>query len=151
MSSFIYNVAKARLAGGDLPWGTATLKVMLITTGYTGNADDANMDLAAAVEINGTGYTAGPGSTDRKTLASPTVTQDDVNNVAKLDANDPAAWSGLSTGESVVAAVVYQHVSDSDDTLNFPIAYLDDGGFPIADPVGNLSIVWNASGVAQVS
>lgn len=145
MASFMYQVAKKRMADGDLVWNSDTIKVMFLVSGYAGDEDDNDLTAAAAAEASGTGYITGPGGSGRKTISNKSTTRDDTANIAQF-IGDPVAWTGLSGEGSIVAIVVYEHISGADDSLNFPIRYIDDGGFPISDPAGDVTITPASTG-----
>lgn len=132
MANTVYNVAKSRWLSGDLDMNSDTIKTILVEGTPTINADHATVAavLAAGAELVCTGYTAGPGSASRKTNTM-TVAQDDTNDRATA-ATNAQTWSTLSGGDVIRAYLIYEHVSGTDDTLNFPIAIVDtDTGLPL--------------------
>jgi len=153
VGTFVFNVAKVKFANGTLDFDTDVIKVTLFDSDFafpfTLDAFKDKATVAAILttpgwEAAGGTYTNGPGGTIRLTLAGVSVAQDDINNRAKLIAND-VEWAGDAGGinvGTVNGALVYKHVSGTDDTLNFPIAWYDDGGFPIATNGGSLKIKW---------
>ena len=68
MSTTVFNIAKKKYSPDDL--AAATVKVLLIETACTINADhdDVAEILATGAEFSGTNYTPGASSTDRKTV-----------------------------------------------------------------------------------
>ena len=139
----VYNIAKGRTMDGQIDLDTGDIRVLLVKSGYTFNADhDYVADLTpASNEISGTGYV-------RKALASKTVTVDDTNNRAAFDAAD-LVWTGLDTATvGIAAAVVYQLVTnDADSPL---IAYIDLTP-AIAGNGGDFTVAWNAGGILRVT
>lgn len=138
MSNIVYNRAKLRVATGDLDIDSDTIKVILLGTAPNGGAaenpdtDDVASVLANAPELDCTGNTGaarGAGGTGRKTLTS-TPSVDDTNNRANV-AHSGASWTALSAGtDSAIAGyLIYEHVSGSDDALNFPIMYVNASPF----------------------
>lgn len=101
---------------------TDTLKVMLVDSTYTGNADDDFVDDGtandpASHEISVTGYTPGFSGSGRKTLAGATMTTDDTNDVVVFDAND-VTWTALGAGATIGAVILYKNgTSDTDSQL----------------------------------
>lgn len=131
MASFVHNVAKKKLLEGTLDLDNDTIKILAITGAGTPNPDHATVTavLAATAEANGTGYTQGPASASRKTVAV-TVAQDDSNDRATAT-TAATSWSSVTLGATIKALLIYKHASGSDDSLNFPIAYIDDAaGLP---------------------
>lgn len=111
-----------------------TFKILLIQAvgSSPNNPDDPTRATVAAIlngtiatEFNDTGYTPGPGSTSRRTLTNVDFVQDGANTRLEFDFDDPATWTALGGTQSVVAALVYIHTSDADDTLNIPYTYHD--------------------------
>jgi hypothetical protein len=132
MANFIYNVAKTRMQNGGLDLDTDTIKCLLVEGSTAGDPDHATVAAALAVhaELVCTGYTAGPGSSSRKTETI-TVTGDNAND--RSDAvTGSQTWTALSDGSIVQKYLIYKHVSGSDDTLNIPIALIDTAtGLPL--------------------
>lgn len=86
------------------------LQCMLVTTGYTYDADhnlvdDGTTDDPASYEIGVGGYA-------RQTLASRVQFEDDGNDFAGLDAADPT-FSTLVAGETIGAAIVFKYSTAS--------------------------------------
>jgi hypothetical protein len=160
--SIVFNIAKQRLMNGLLDLDSDTIKVSLANNTYTAPSDAAfaDYDTLAAIytgtilqEATGTGYTGGAGGSGRKTLASVSVDVDDANNRSVFKAAD-VLWDdgpGISAG-TIQGALVYEHGSGSDDSLNIPICWVNTGGFPIVTNGGSLKIKWaeNASGIGVV-
>lgn len=108
-------------AGGQT-WKIALFKDTLTPTPEFDFMDDL---VSASNECDGTGYQAGFAGTGRKTLGTKTVTQDDTNDWAKLDAADPAAWTGFDAG-TVAWWVIYRHrTSDADSEFAMAIDVAD--------------------------
>lgn len=117
-----------------------TIKVMLVTSGYTFNPDDRFVSSAAASEISVTGYTGGFGGSGRKTLASRTLSADDTNNWAAFDAAD-VTWTALGSGATIAAAIVFKELTS--DALSPMIAYFDIADTPTNG--GDITIQWASS------
>lgn len=126
---------------------TDTLKVLLVASTYTGNADDDFVDDGtandpASHEISVTGYTPGFAGSGRKTLAGVTITTDDTNDVVVVDAND-VTWTTPGVGATIGAAVVYKNGSaDTDSQL---IAKFD-----VTNQATNgtdVTLAWSTSGL----
>jgi hypothetical protein len=160
MASFVYNIAKKKFADGALNWGVddGSIKVMLVTSAYSPNKDhiyvDDGVSAASArpgqCEVTGTGYAGGWAGSGRKAIdnaGATYTTQDDTNDLAKLDADD-IVWSGINVG-AVQAAVIYKSITS--DAASYLIAYIDSGGFPVTTDGGNLTIAWAAGGVITLT
>lgn len=102
MANLVTNKAKYELFTGDANLDAADLRVLLLKT-YVIDADDNFVDdlVPGTNEVSVSGYS-------RQTLSGETVTEDDTNDFAYLDATDPV-FSSLATGETVVGAVLFRH------------------------------------------
>jgi len=101
MASLFYNAGKVALSNGTTAYSTDTIKVALTTSAYTPNIDTDDFFNDVTNEIVGAGYTAGGA-----TLASKTITQDNVNNRAVFDAAD-TTWT-TSTITNARYAILYK-------------------------------------------
>lgn len=123
MASKLYDAGGKAIYDRTIDIAADTLKVMLVTTGYTFVQTETAMTTAAASELSVTGYTSGFASASRRTLASKTMTNDTTNHRTVVDAADPATWTALAAGATISAAIVYKHLTS--DAASTPIAYLD--------------------------
>jgi len=142
--SVIYNIAKQKFANGEIDWVDNTIKVLLLDSGYTQEADDAAVSTIIGVsnECSGTGYV-------RKTLANKVSDNDTTNDRTELKA-DNISWTGLNVG-TVAGYLIYQEVDSGDDSLNIPIVYVNEGGFPTTASGGDVAISFSADGIIQLS
>lgn len=138
MASGVYNRFKVNLANKIVDWEADTIKVMLLDNSHAFDADDDVIGDVSANEISGTGYTTGGA-----TLASASVTQDDTNDLAKLDAND-TAWGSASF--TAYHAVLWDDTVATDDL----VCSIDFGGAQTVTS-GTFTIQWNASGIITLS
>ena len=135
----VYNRLKADLLQGnvDLDTGGDTIKVQLHTSSYTPDVDHGtNGDLSNEV-ANGNGYTTGGA-----TLANQSITQDDANDRAYLDA-DNTEW----TSSSFTAR--YAVVVDT-TTSNSLIGYID-FGTNVSVTSSTFTITWSSDGILRLS
>ena len=118
MADIIYHNYLAEQAVGNVDFDTDLLKVALLGSGYTPDADHAVWTDVSGNEIaSGFGYTAGG------VIVSGSVTDDDANDLVKYDITDPS-WTaaGGSIGPARYAVLF-------DDThTNDALAYLFDFG-----------------------
>ena len=133
MANIVYNTYKENALLGGVDLDNDTLKVALVTSSYTPNADDTTF----SSEVTGTGYTAGGA-----TLANTTVTKDLANDKAYLDGDD-ITWptSTFTTN----GAVIYK-----DSAPDILIAYIDFNGDK-SSTAGDFTIQWNSEGIIQLS
>lgn len=99
MANVVTNKCKYELFTGDANLDAATLKVMLIKSG-TPDADTNFVSDIVAGELTVGGYA-------RQTLAGQTITEDDTNDFAYLDATDPV-FTALVAGETITWAVLFR-------------------------------------------
>lgn len=115
MADVTYNYGKGEFAKGNIDWENDTIKIALVTSSYTPDKDaDENFD-DVTNEVSGTGYTAGGNA-----LANTSVTVDDTNDLAKLDA-DNEVWSNSTI--TARGAVIYK--DSGVDSTSPLICYLD--------------------------
>lgn len=153
MASILYNEAKKEILDGTLNLSSSTLKVMLVDSTYTPNADNDVVDAGGAsdpidAEIVATNYTGAWGGAGRKTLASKTFTADDTNDRGVFDAAD-VTWTSLggATNDTIVGAIVIKE-GGANDTTSRLIAYIDTAD--ITTNGGDITIQWNASGIFYI-
>ena len=140
-----YNKGKFSVMNGSVALLTDTIKVMLVNSSASFNADHNFVSDISANELSGTGYVGGFNGSGRKTLAGKTITEDDANDRAEFDAND-VSWLAISAGTAAAAVLIKEVTSDADSLL---IAYLD-----FSDLVtngGDMTLQWDAEGILQIS
>ncbi len=137
MSDF-YQKGLEALMNGDESYIGSDVQLLLLTSGYTFNADHKFVaDLTpGSNELTGTGYS-------RKVLGTKTVAVDDTNNRAVFDAAD-VLFTEIDAGTAALAVLFFQVTNDADSVL---IATITDGGWPIVTSGGDVSIVWDAAGI----
>ena len=140
MSSGVYNRMKANLLNKlvDLGNGADTIKVALLDNSHSFDADDnVWADVSAnEIEASGAGY-------EQKTLANQAVTQDDVNDVAKFDADD-LQWTSATF--SAYHAVIFDDTLGSDDLIGSI-----DFGSEKSVTGGTFTIQWSSDGIFQLA
>ncbi len=138
MASGTYNRLKYNLMKKIVDLDADTIYVMLLTSSHSFDADHDEKTDVSANEISGTGYTAGGA-----VLANTTVTQDDTNDRAVLDADD-TAWT--------TATFTARHAVLWDDTPSGdPLLISIDFGTDKSVSAGTFTIVWNAGGIFRIS
>lgn len=102
MADLVTNKFKYEVFTGDANLDAADLRILLLKssapTADTNFVDDL---VPATNELSVSGYS-------RHTLASETVTEDDANDFAYLDATDPV-FTALATGQTITWAVLFRH------------------------------------------
>ena len=132
MTNFWYPHAIHEIGRAQHDLGTADLRVMLLLAGTTAAVDDANRDVTA---IDQFGTLAEHTAAGRMVLANTVWSKDAAQNWSTLTA-DPTTWDPLPVaggGEDVVSALLFLQITD--DTDSFPVAYFDEGGYPVT-PTG---------------
>ena len=138
MADVIFDNFKKNVMNGNIDLDTNTIKVALVTSGYTPTQATHEFFNQVTSEVSGTGYTAG-GST----LASAAVTASGGKGV--FDAND-TSWANSTI--TARAAVIYK---DSGASTTSPIiAYIDFGSDKVSSG-GEFKITWNASGILTLT
>ena len=101
-------------------------------------------------EVSVSGYTGGFAGSGRKTLASKTVTVDDTNDWAKLDAADftgGTTWSALASGETIAAAILIEEITN--DAASVLLIYLD--AADLATNGSDMDLSFHANGLGTVT
>lgn len=148
--ALVYNLFKKLEADGTINLLTDTIKVMLVGSTYTANADHDFVNPSTyQQELGGTGYAGGYGGSGRKTLGSKTVVEDDVNDRAEFNAA-PVTWTAINAG-TAAGAVIIRERALTGDTMSELIAFVDTGGFPVTTNGGDFTITWSVEGVLQLS
>lgn len=148
--SFWYTGAKERLAKANLDWdeGSGDVRLLLAMTNTTADTDQDALTLSGIGtldEYDGAGYA-------RAVLAGQSVVRDDANNRAEMTATSPVSFGAtVAAGtRSAAGSVVYMHV-DGTAANDWPIAWIDTGGFPINGGGGPFQIAINAEGLLQAT
>lgn len=105
MADLVTNKLKYELATGDANLDAADLRCGLIKT--TAPTVDTNFR-SDVTELTVGGYSL-------QTLSGKTVTEDDTNDFAYLDATDPQ-FTALASGETIIFGFLYRHVSVASDS-----------------------------------
>lgn len=135
MANGVYNKCKAQIANGGTDLDTSDLRLMLVKSTYTFNADHNFIDNAGAgdpidEEITVGGYA-------RVALTTKTVTQDDTNDFAYLDADD-VVFTSLVAGQTIGGAILFRQTGV--DTTAPVLAFYD-----LTDTAtngGNVTVQW---------
>jgi hypothetical protein len=138
VSTYLYGKAPAALHNKEIDWDSDTICVALCTSSYTPDqtAHDYFDDITNELST-GNGYTAGGG-----TLSGGTITYS--GGTTTIDAND-ITW-GTITGTAHYA-IIYDVSAGTATSAQPLIAYVDFGDDVVVSG-GNLTITWNASGIA---
>lgn len=105
------------LLNGEVDLDTATVKVLLTTSGYTFDADTHRYRSSVTNEVSATGYTAGGA-----TVANSALTYDSATNTVRLDGDD-VVWTAdltahnaiwyVDTGDAATDVILAVWVSDT--------------------------------------
>lgn len=139
VSAKVYNAAITSLANKEIDWGSDTIKVMLLGSGYTPNQATHQYQSSLTNEVSGTGYTAGGA-----TLAS--KTESFVGQVKQFKAAN-VTWVA-STITARYAAIV--DTTPGTAATNPLIAYVDFGA-DVVSSGGDFTITWDATGIFTVT
>jgi hypothetical protein len=143
MASGWYNKGKLWLARND--WeGAAVIRAMITTGTYTPNADH-NFVSDVTNEITNAGYA-------RRTVSTKTVTEDDTNDRAKVDAADITTFTALGAGDLPKYVILYVQTGGSDATPSDDelLCWLDLGSAPPPNG-GDYTVQFHADGIGYVS
>lgn len=150
MASITTNKGRTLIAKGPANSGidylADTIKVILLGSGYTPSKDHNFISDLGANELSGTGYTGGFGGSGRKTLASKTITQDDANDLAVMDAAD-VTYTAINAGTAAYAAIAKEITSDAAS----PVIGIVDISPDIVTNGGDLTVQWGANGIFSIA
>jgi hypothetical protein len=144
MATGVYNAFKKRLLDGNLNLGSDTIKVLLVTSGYTPDFDAhdfVNDVVRASNEITGTGYTSGGYA-----FTSKVTSQDNTDNEGVFDAEN-ALWTSATI--TARQAVLYKDAGGADST--WPLIACIDLGSDKVSTGGNFEIVWDGEGIINIT
>ena len=146
MASAWFNRGKQQVLSGSTSLLSDTIKVMLVTSSYTFDADHNFVSEVVANEVSVIGYTGGFAGAGRKALANKSVTEDDTNDLAYFDADD-LTWTGLATGATVGGAILVKEVTN--DAASQLLVFMDLADTPTNG--GDITLAWNASGIVRLT
>lgn len=136
----VFEEAKLALLNGTLDLDTQTIKIALVTT--LPAASLATPTLADLTEVTGSGYTAGG-----ETL---TISLTETGGTVTFDATGAPAvtWSQNGSGPTnIMAGVIYEDTSGSDNLIAFVDFSADGGTTAISLQDGDITYTPNASGI----
>lgn len=137
----LYGKIFLALFNKEVDWLDDDIRAVLLT-GYSPDQDiEDYLNDVRAFEITGAGYTANGAALSGKTIAYTGAT-----NIIKLDAND-TQWASATITADVAVIVDYQTAVDATSPL---IGY-QDSTTDIVSTSGTWEIVWNASGIIQIT
>lgn len=150
MADFAYNVFKKTVLDGaiDLDAAGDDIRVLLLEAATDENKDDTTVQAvlarAGTTELTSTGYS-------RQALANEATSQDDTDDEGVFDADNVTFSSVSQAGsETVVAIVIYKHVTD--DTDSVPLLFIDGAtGLPLTPNGSDIQIQWAAEGILNVN
>lgn len=122
MAQVVYNIGKTRIANGSTNLASGDIRILIIITSTAG-ASDPDLGTLAAIDAVGTVAF----HTERIALSSLTVTQDNTNDRANIDAANVSF--AAAPGVTALAALIYDNAAGGSDSVRFPIAFYDTG-FP---------------------
>jgi hypothetical protein len=132
MANSTTNKLKFRLFSGSVNLGTADLRLLLLKSSTPDPDINVVSDLTPGTnELSVGGYA-------RVALTTKTVTEDDVNDFAYLDADD-VVFTSLVTGQTITWAELYENIVNDAGSFVY-------GNYDVTDTPtngGNITIVWN--------
>lgn len=140
MANQVYNSFKKSSMVGEINLSADTIKVILVTSGYTPDIDNHTAYSNITNEVVGAGYT-----TSGITLSAVTVTTDLANDRAVLDAAD-VTW--VSSTITAAAAVIFK--LGATPATSPLIGYVDFGGSKSSSN-GDFVIQWNTNGILTLT
>jgi len=124
---------------GNIDLDNDTIKVALVTSAYTPNADTHEDFADVTNQVTGTGYTAGG-----ETIANAAVTVDVTDDEGVFDGDDVTWGSSTITARG---AVIYKDTGTP--ATSWLIAYLD-FSTDQSSSTGNFTISWGSEGILNL-
>lgn len=140
MASGLYNSFKKKIMDGSIDLDTDTIKVALVTSGYTPDFDLHDFFDDVTNEVTGTGYSAGG-----MALANKTVTQDNTDNEGVFDADDVSWTTATITARG---AVLYK---DTGSAATSPLIGYIDFGADKTSTAATFLISWSSEGIINAN
>jgi hypothetical protein len=132
MANSVTNKLKFRLISGAVNLDTADLRLLLLKSSTPDPDINTVSDLTPGTnELSVAGYA-------RQALANTTVTEDDVNDFAYLDADD-VVFTSLASGQTITWAELFEFIVNDAGSFVY-------GNYDVTDTPtngGNITIVWN--------
>jgi len=132
MANSVTNKLKFRLLSGAVNLDTADLRLLLLKSSTPTPDTNTVSDLTPGTnELKVGGYA-------RQALANTTVTEDDTNDFAYLDADD-VVFTSLVTGETITWAELFEFITNDAGSFVY-------GNYDVTDTPtngGNITIQWN--------
>lgn len=138
MPSYMMNKGKADVA--TVGWPNGDYRVMVVDTPPASQAAAEDLNFVADVVIDEV-----PGAA-RQALTTKQVIENDTDNRAELDADDPAAYTGLDGPVMAGLYVLRVVTNDADSPL---IAFLDYAD--VTTNGGDVAVAFAAAGVLNLS
>lgn|SRR3990167_5428903 len=113
MANTVFNRGKFLAVGVKLADSSEALELLLVTTGYTYNADHNLVDDGTTDDPKS--YELSVGNYSRQPILSKERFEDDTNDFAGLDAAD-VTFAALAAGGTVGAGVLYRYTSSGGTT-----------------------------------
>jgi len=122
----------------------ATVKMILLASGYTFNADThaGYADISASEHANGNGYTTGG-----KALSNLVISQDNTDDEGVLDCDDPV-WTGATISAYGAACYIDSETTPVADPLINHQAF---SGAPITSTNANFTVQIAAEGLLNLN
>jgi hypothetical protein len=141
MADTIMNRFPTNLANKEMDWEVDTIRCALLKAAYTPNKDHSTWADVSANEVVGAGYVS-----KGVILASCAVTQDDANDLCKVDAADAVFSSVTLTGVNAPQyAVIFDDSLVADD-----ICFIYDFGSAIECNGGDFTVEFHADGMIKL-
>lgn len=146
MASIVYNSFKSRILGNDGTIASAinlksdTIKIALLTSSYTPNADHDFFSDVSAYEVAASGSYSAGGAT-----LTTTVSTDDTDDEGVFDATDVSFTTASITARY---AIVYKSTGVA---ATSPLICLIDFGSNYTSTAGTFSLPFNAEGILNLN
>lgn len=140
MAAYVYGSFPLRLVKGEVDLDTATVKALLVGSGYVFDADTHDYRDDVTGELTGTGYTAGG-----VTLTGVSTVYDAATNKVKVDAADAAFGTVTLTGVTGLVTYLDTGTAGTSPLMSYhSFASQSPNGVPF-------TYAWHADGICTLS
>lgn len=127
------------------------IKVALMKSTYSFNADHNTFSDASATEIVATGYTARGDGDGAGGLGTKSGTENDTNDRAEWDAADHVYPSIGGTSDDTIAGIIVMRSPDAGETSANTELIANVGVGSTLTNGGNITLVWNSAGILHIT
>ena len=140
LADVLYTRGTLAVYTNEITLSTATVKALLVGTGYTADPDHAYVSEVVADELSGSGY-------ERKVLPNKAFVRSLAGNYFAFDNTSNIVFTALDAG-TVGGVVIF--VERENDTNSILLAYLESTTFPFLTDGTDLELQFHSDGIFKI-